>query len=115
MPDRCLRCRKPAPAGRPTGRARAASPQPELLGPRSSPDVLRLIASWNVPAPVLGPRLDVLVAIQLGNALFPANQCGAVGLFDPASRKFYVDWDEITESSVALCARTLTSTPTTQA
>ncbi|MHA5054808.1 MmyB family transcriptional regulator [Streptomyces sp. SD15] len=85
---------------RPAGRARAASPQPELLGPRSSPDVLRLIASWNVPALVLVPRHDVLAANQLGNALLSANQRGATCLFDPA-RKFYVDWDEITESSAA--------------
>ncbi|WP_373682288.1 MULTISPECIES: MmyB family transcriptional regulator [Streptomyces] len=46
-------------------------------------------------------RLDVLAANQLGNALFPANQCGATCLFDAASRKFYVDWDEIMESSAA--------------
>jgi transcriptional regulator with XRE-family HTH domain len=84
---------------------RARSQSCSRPGDQASPHVLRMIARWNVPALVLGPRLDVLAANQLGNALFPAlpprTNAARFIFLDLASRKFYMDWDEIAESSVA--------------
>ncbi|MFJ6728456.1 helix-turn-helix domain-containing protein [Streptomyces sp. NPDC091281] len=71
----------------------------------ASPDVLRLIAGWSVPALVLGPRLDVLGANRPGHALFPAlpprTNAARYLFLDPASRTFCLDWEEMAESAVA--------------
>jgi transcriptional regulator with XRE-family HTH domain len=75
------------------------------------PGVQRILdAMSTAPAYVRNGRLDVLAANQLGRAVFaplfadssrPANLARFIFL-DPASRDFYVDWNQLAGDTVAL-------------
>ncbi|MEU1598315.1 helix-turn-helix transcriptional regulator [Streptomyces sp. NPDC005708] len=70
-----------------------------------SPDLVRLISGWDIPAIVVGPRLDILAANTLSRALFspvgPETNAARFMFLDPAARDFYRDWEEMTQPFVA--------------
>ncbi|QDQ12221.1 helix-turn-helix transcriptional regulator [Streptomyces spectabilis] len=85
------------------GSGRAAGPEPVREGVR-----ILLSALGDVPAYVVGPRLDVLAANAQGRALFAdfdalpaARRNVAWQLFlDPGARELYADWEEAARDTV---------------
>jgi hypothetical protein len=84
--------------------------------PPSVPDLARLLDTWPAtPALVLGPALDVLAANGLARALFggfaePHNLV-RMAFCDPHARRFYVDWEQAAEATVAALRASTTSSP----
>ncbi len=94
--------------------ARQANASPSITRNRRRPAAhLRPGVQWvldgmtMLPAYVRNGRLDVLGANALGRAVFAPLFQGAPNLarflfFDPASRDFYLDWEEVAMDTVAL-------------
>src|SRR3954449_6286235 len=79
--------------------------------PHVRPGVQRILdALGTAPAYVRNGRLDVLGANQLGQAVFAPVFAGPAGppniarfiFLDPASRDFYLDWNQLAGDAVAL-------------
>lgn len=87
-----------------------AHPVSRLVAPRTRAALERaswLINSWPLTAAMIINRHDDIVATNaLMNALIPAYQPGAnclvALLLDPQMRELYLDWDGLTDRSVAL-------------
>ena len=83
------------------------------VGDTVEPGVQRILDSINTPADVRNGRMDVLATNRLGRALFAdaygaSNVSGESGFnvarylfLDPASRDFYLQWDEVARVTVA--------------
>jgi transcriptional regulator with XRE-family HTH domain len=88
---------------RPTARRRRAARRPEHVGGRMQ----QLLDAWtDVPAYVLGRRLDVLAHNALAAALHPAFTTGSNLLrslfLDPAVLDFFRDWERCAQITVGV-------------
>jgi transcriptional regulator with XRE-family HTH domain len=95
--------------------ARAAAPAPEArarqrqVRPKVRASVMRIVDGMpELPAYVMNNRLDTLAANPLGRALYSEMYadptCGAnvarFAFFNPAARRFYVDWERMARFAV---------------
>jgi transcriptional regulator with XRE-family HTH domain len=95
--------------------ARAAGPAPEArarqrqVRPKVRASVMRIVDGMpELPAYVMNNRLDTLAANPLGRALYSEMYadptCGAnvarFAFFNPAARRFYVDWERMARFAV---------------
>jgi transcriptional regulator with XRE-family HTH domain len=95
--------------------ARAAAPAPEArarqrqVRPTVRASVMRIVDGMpELPAYVMNNRLDTLAANPLGRALYSEiyadPTCGAnvarFAFFNPAARRFYVDWERMARFAV---------------
>ncbi len=91
----------------------ASRPRPAPRPPRLRPAVQALMDAMEVPAYVVGRRLDILGGNRLARALLgdfaalPAGRRNTAWLvfLDPATRALYADWEEKASSVVAFLRR----------